>query len=583
MANGFGSLYVGASAIQSQQNALNVVANNLSNVNTAGYVRQQVLFADRNYTSFASASVSTQRLGLGVDIGDVVHARDVFLDKAYRSESGRQAFYAASYDAVNEVEVFLQETQGKAFQEAIADLYKAFAEFSKDPSDEVNQNLVMQKSSLFVSRVAKVNDGLRDYQSTINKKITDDVNRINELGRKIQTLNLQIQRTEAAHVETAMDLRDTRDLYIDELSKLAKVSYTELSDGIVKLQIDGVEFVTETNVYELALQEDLATGFKTPYWPQLSDTDREQYTYAFNTKNANPNNNTDIGEVKALLLARGDHYANYLDMQGLSLPEYERGLSQSIMLNTQAELDTLFHAMVTAINDQFCPNTTAGAAFGTANFATPITATDIDGNTFTIGADTKILDAENCCLGSDGKLPPQELFTRIGCERYTEVTATIDGEEKTLYIYNEEDPEDISKCYTVDYTKINPALVEEESLLPHKMQNGNIAYNLGAQLEEIWAKAEYEINPADTTPSTFSDFYIKWIGEIGTVGSVYDTTARSLEGTRDTIDNNRQMVVGVSSDEELTNMIKYQQAYNAASRYINVVSTMIDYLLQSVS
>ena len=51
MANGFGSLYVGASGLQTQQNALNVVANNLANVNTKGYVRQQVVFADRNYTS----------------------------------------------------------------------------------------------------------------------------------------------------------------------------------------------------------------------------------------------------------------------------------------------------------------------------------------------------------------------------------------------------------------------------------------------------------------------------------------------------------------------------------------------------
>ena len=69
---------------------------------------------------------------------------------------------------------------------------------------------------------------------------------------------------------------------------------------------------------------------------------------------------------------------------------------------------------------------------------------------------------------------------------------------------------------------------------------------------------------------------------MGTVGSVHHTTATSLQSTKDIIDNNRQMVVGVSSDEELTNMIKYQQAYNAASRYINVVSSMIEYLLQSV-
>ena len=46
MANGFGTLYVGASGLQMAQNALNTTANNISNVDTAGYVRQQVRFAD---------------------------------------------------------------------------------------------------------------------------------------------------------------------------------------------------------------------------------------------------------------------------------------------------------------------------------------------------------------------------------------------------------------------------------------------------------------------------------------------------------------------------------------------------------
>ena len=185
MANGFGSLYVGASGIQSQQNALNVVANNLSNVNTKGYVRQQVLFTDTDYTTFANASVSDQQLGLGVQIGDVIHARDQFLDKAYRGENGRQAFYAASFDATSEIETQLQESYGAAFNESVLALYEAFSEFAKNPSDAVNQNLVMQKASLFVTRASGVNEGLKTYQQTLNQKITDDVNRINELGRKI--------------------------------------------------------------------------------------------------------------------------------------------------------------------------------------------------------------------------------------------------------------------------------------------------------------------------------------------------------------------------------------------------------------
>ena len=49
MANGFGSLYIGASGLQSAQNALNTTANNLANVNTEGYVRQQVVFSDKRY------------------------------------------------------------------------------------------------------------------------------------------------------------------------------------------------------------------------------------------------------------------------------------------------------------------------------------------------------------------------------------------------------------------------------------------------------------------------------------------------------------------------------------------------------
>lgn len=109
MANGFGSLYIGASGLQNSQNALNTTSNNLANVNTKGYVRQQVLQVDRNYTTFnTTASISQQQSGLGMKIGDVVHARDIFLDKSYRNASGRQAFYAATYEAVDEVYTFIR-------------------------------------------------------------------------------------------------------------------------------------------------------------------------------------------------------------------------------------------------------------------------------------------------------------------------------------------------------------------------------------------------------------------------------------------------------------------------------------------
>ena len=134
MANSFGSLHIGVAGLQSSQNALNITSNNLANVDTTGYVRQRVIYADRDYLNFnTTASISYQQSGLGVKIGDVIHTRDIFLDRSYRTESGRQAFYAATYEATQEVETLYQELEGQAFQDAVEDFWTAFQEFAKAP------------------------------------------------------------------------------------------------------------------------------------------------------------------------------------------------------------------------------------------------------------------------------------------------------------------------------------------------------------------------------------------------------------------------------------------------------------------
>ena len=63
-----GSLYIGSSGLQTSQNSLNTTAHNLSNLDTTGFVRQQVLLGDRLYNTIkkGSVSVSSQQTGLGV-------------------------------------------------------------------------------------------------------------------------------------------------------------------------------------------------------------------------------------------------------------------------------------------------------------------------------------------------------------------------------------------------------------------------------------------------------------------------------------------------------------------------------------
>lgn len=580
MANGMGSLYIGASGLRTSQNALNTTANNLANVDTTGYVRQSVLQADMSYTIFdRNSSISNQQSGLGVSIADVIHMRDIFLDKAYRLETGRQSFYNACYSTVDEIYTYFQELEGQAFQDSIAELYTAFEEFSKDPSDSVNQNLVMQKASLFISRSQAVYSSLQNYQNNMNTQISQHIDKINDLGQTIYDLNTQIMKIEAGGIETAMELRDRRDNALDQLAGLVHIECEEKYDGIVEVSIEGVDFVTRGNAYEMGKSVDSSTGYITPYWPHMTDTNTGEIAEVFNFNvEISSSFNTDVGELKALVMQRGDEVSDYRDVEGLTEFQYNNGTGMSVMMSTEAELDQLVHQLVTTINDIFCPNIEYTGA--------DLAGTTADGEAFTITQGMKILDAENCAVGSDYKLPPQELFSRVGTERYTEVSVTdANGDTKTYYVYNEESATDTSKMYTLASLRVNEDIVKNTSHIPHLTQDTNnkqVAQELGTALSNAWKNSSMTLNPNTPTPCTFMDYYTQMVGELGTAGSVYYTTALTLEDAANSIENQRQQVIGVSSDEELTNMIMYQNAYNAASRYINVVSEMIETLITSL-
>ena len=560
MANGFGSLYVGASGLQNAQNAINTTANNLANVDTKGYVRQQVRYADKNYTILkdSRANVNMQQSGLGVSIGDVVHARDIFLDKTYRQETGRMSFYSARYETATYVEDLMQELNGQQFKQSVSDLWQAFQEVSTKPADSTKQNLVLQKADLLVSRTQKLYSDLQNYQSNINDQIKDDVDRVNTIGNRIYELNLQIQRVEAGGTETAMTLRDERDSLLDELGNYGRIEVTEDATGFTYVDMEGVRFVDENRCYNMGLKAADGTGFYTPYWPQQSDVEKGQYVPVFRLSGEiSSEMNTDIGSIKSKLLVRGDAYGRREDMA--SEKSYGN-IEGCTLMEVQAELDVLFSNIVRSMNDIYCPNTETTSAF-----------TSTDGVTYPAG--TKILDEENCARGVDGEIPPRELFTRIGLDRYTKVTGK-DG--KTYYVYNEEDPDVSSTRYAIGTITVNSDLKRQITLMPAYKKDGSVDYEMGAKLAAAWEVKDMKLNPYDQKPCTFEEYYDKMVDQLGIEGNTYKSVTETLSGAVSSVDSKRQQVSGVSSDEELSNMIKFQSAYNAASRFMNVISEMTE-------
>ena len=191
------------------------------------------------------------------------------------------------------------------------------------------------------------------------------------------------------------------------------------------------------------------------------------------------------------------------------------------------------------------------------------------------GDTIKVLDEENAPVGADGKLPPRELFERMGTERYTKMT--VDGKE--YYVYNEENPADPNTLYRIGNLQINTEITKQVTLLPAFTQNGAVNFALGEKLAGAWANQGMHINPDDQYPCTFQEFYDKMIGKLGTDGSIYKSSRDTMTNTVTSIDNSRQQIIGVSSDEELTKLIKYQSAYNASSRFMTVISQMTELIV----
>ena len=549
-----GSLYTGVSGLQTSSNALNTTAHNMSNLDTKGYTRQQVQQGTRNYVTHARyTNKNWIQTGLGVKYTRTRQERDAILDRNYRRESGRQAFYDISAATLEEIEYILGESnEGHEFSEALSGeqgLWAAVQELSNDPTASVNQNLFVTKAYEFITKAQKVYNSLCEYQDNMNNKVKTDVNLINKYAQEIEALNRAIVRVEGGP-EHANDLRDRRNYLLDELGKLGNIAYSEDISGYVSVRFEQVDLVKGSLVNEMCIYQDTQTGFYTPYWKMLAkfdkfDADGNPIVSEENIEGAKVFDltqeisslyNTDIGSLKSILLARGDHRATHGELDNINTDgKYEENwyhahVEQSLVMNVQAEFDKLVHIITTKINSVLAD----GAKRATE-----------------LNPDSTYLRDENG--------DPYQLFK--------------------LMVDEEGRPE---TGWTVGNIMINEELRQNPSLLSFRLDEHSEDKETMEALKKAFEETIYTLNPNVATPVCFYDYYKSLVSQLANNGAVFRAVQENQDVATDALLYAREQIVGVSSDEEQTNMIMYQNAYNASSRYINVISEMLDHLLSTL-
>ena len=506
-----------------------------------------------NTISVNPKAVANQQIGLGVNYSKVKQVRDFFLDQTYRKESGRSAFYEVSSAALEEVEYLLDELHGETFQQSLTELWKSVQELSKDPGSSVAQGLLVQRSAQFLEKAQLVYEGLVDYQQNLNNQIQSKVETINLYAKQILALNDAITTVEVGGIEEANDLRDERNRILDELAGMAQISYKEDINGRVSVQLEGVDLVKGDMAYEIGLDQDEQTGFYTPFWIMNA-------TYTINANGKKEYNidgaevfdlnmvissdlNTDIGSLKSMLLARGDHQADYRD---LVEDKYDNTISQSVIMNVQAEFDQLIHNVCTAMNDVLREAADAAGPHPDSTYL------------------------------RDPQGRPIEIFTKIGSDSFTANGAGG-------WDYNTPDETVYASTYSVMNMQMNAELMQNPGMLGFTKADDSVDYETIEKLKEKFTAETNVLNPNVKKKTNFEDYYGDLVAQVANSGKVYRSIVFNQQATVNATFSAREQVIGVSSDDELTQMVKFQNAYNASSRYINAINEMISHIINTLA
>ncbi len=544
------NLYVGTSGLQVSQNALNTTAHNMSNIDTSGYTRQQVSQGTRSYSTLtkSNSAVAWQQIGLGVNYSNCKQVRSTFLDASYRLESGRSGFYDVSYSTLQEVEDQLQEMNGAEFADTLGNLWTSVQELAKDPTSTVNQSTFVTRCNEFVERAQAVYKGLTAYQSNLNDTVSTTVNQINSYGDQIEKLNQQIVEIECGGVEHANDLRDERNTLLDKLGTLGNIDYEEDTFGNVLVSFEGTQFVATDHVNHMACDtSESACNYNTPYWEFAAKTITNAdgttsqdisgaHVYDM-TQTISTDMNTDVGKLRATLLARGDHNATYHDIQDDTTGKYyNTNVSQSIIMNTEAEFDQLCNSTFSAIN-------------------------------------TVLQNAKSnpATLSGSGNTSDYWMFTQV--DPASSLNYTIDATHQAG---------SNSTGFTIMNTQINALLLQQPSLNTFKTADGNEDTDAANALKSAFTTEKYTLNPNVATTTNLQNYYSSLVSQVANTGTVSKGKAENQATTVTTISNAREQIVGASSDEEIQFMIEFQNAYNAASRYINVVNAMLEHVVTTL-
>ncbi|MDL2220634.1 flagellar hook-associated protein FlgK [Eubacteriales bacterium OttesenSCG-928-N14] len=488
----FYGLEIGKTGLFHSKTALNLIGHNIANADTAGFTRQRIIGQNIEpasmITRFALATNETTGGGVRVQLIDQV--RNPFVDRQIRSEYADLGKYVTRTEELLYVESFMNEGTDQSMSKSLSDFFDALSEFQKDPVNQEMRVVVQINAQKLVETFNHYHKQLVEAQNLYNDSINTTVMNINELADSIALYNKQIMAYELSG-ETALDLRDQRNLLIDELSTLVNIDYEEDELGRVNIFVgDNVpphQLVEKSTAHHLqiALDDTEPSTGEDIYTVYMSDGVTElQYSTG------------SLGGYKSL------RDGNTMD--NIGIPYFVDQINT--LAQTLAVEFNKIHERGWTMQNGSTPSEQGILFFDDLGDPTTITAANIK-------------------LSDDVKNDP---FKIAASDEEIDFGASVD-----------------------------------------KRSNNKIALELLALTSSVNVP----------TVGNFENYLKSIVVGVGTETARSKKNMETQSAVVQNLDQRRQSVSGVSNDEEMINMVKYNHAYNAASRVITAVDEQLDQVI----
>jgi flagellar hook-associated protein 1 len=224
-----GLLDIAKTALFTARQALTVTAHNISNVNTPGFSRQEVILTEGQPIQGRPGQVGT-----GVNVEAIRRVVDKFLNRELTNAEEGVGQFTVTRDELRRLESLFADTRGRGLAGQLNEFFKALQDATTTPSQTTPRSVVLAKASTLASTFHQINADLTETRRAISVQIGVTISETNGLTRTIAELNGKIKSAEISG-QNANDLRDQRDLAINQLATRVDVSTLERSDGTVSV------------------------------------------------------------------------------------------------------------------------------------------------------------------------------------------------------------------------------------------------------------------------------------------------------------------------------------------------------------